>query len=265
MRPDFLYFDSHSHLNLSDFDGDREAAIARLEEYRTGTIAVGVDRQTSMDAVALSTRSAYIYACIGQHPTDSKEDFDAGWYEELARNDRVVAIGECGLDYFRGADDAEKARQRKMFIEHIDLAVRIGKPLMLHVRPTKGSMNAYEEALDILERYKAEHGDGLRGNAHFFVGDTTIAQRFVALGFTMSFPGVITFAREYDEVLRSVPLDMVLSETDAPFVAPAPHRGQRNEPVFVREVVQKIAEIRGEDSEKVRLAIVQNAHRVFGL
>lgn len=124
---------------------------------------------------------------------------------------------------------------------------------MIHAR------NAYEEILEILEPLKKIHGEKLRGNVHFFAGDWPTAQRFFELGFTISFTGVITFARDYDEVIKKAPLEMIMSETDAPFVAPAPYRGKRNEPSYVSEVVQKIAELRGEPLEGVRAALVKNA------
>ena len=129
---------------------------------------------------------------------------------------------------------------------------------MIHAR------NAYEEILQILEPLKLESGTKLRGNVHFFAGDLEIAERLFRIGFTLSFTGVITFARDYDEVIKSAPLDMILSETDAPYVAPVPYRGKRNEPTFVREVAKSIAEIRGEDEEVVRVALVNNALSMIG-
>ncbi len=264
MSDTFAYFDSHSHVQLSEFDVDREEVIQRIEESNMGTVCVGVDQKTSREAVDLAIQNKNIFACVGQHPVDTIEVFDLAFYKDLLLQKKVVAIGECGLDYFRGADETEKERQRDLFIKHIDLSLETGKMLMLHVRPTKGSMDAYEDALTILEGYQKEHGARLKGNAHFFAGTADIAMRFVSIGFTISFSGVITFAREYDAVVRAVPLDMILSETDAPFAAPVPYRGRRNEPVYVSEVAKKIAEIRGDDPEVVLRAVVQNAQRVFG-
>lgn len=130
---------------------------------------------------------------------------------------------------------------------------------MLHCR------NAYEEVLHILKYYKKEAGEKLRGNVHFFAGSIEQAKRFLDLGFTMSFTGVVTFTHDYDEVVKYLPLDSIMSETDAPFVAPVPFRGQRNEPSFVIGVLKKIAEIRGVDEENIKKAILSNAKRVFGL
>jgi TatD DNase family protein len=144
------------------------------------------------------------------------------------------------------------------------LAVQVNKPLMLHGRPSTKTMDAYEDMLYILERAKNIYGDKLRGNAHFFVGNIDIAKRFLAIGFTMSFSGVITFTHDYDEVLRFLPLDMIHAETDSPYATPAPNRGKRNSPLYVKYIYEKIAEIKGLEKETVRLQLLENAKRVFG-
>jgi TatD DNase family protein len=175
----------------------------------------------------------------------------------------VIAVGECGLDYYR-CDESTKELQKKTFIQHIELANRLNKPLMLHIRPALQSLgdggNAYEDALEIIKTHAK-----VRGDVHFFAGDWNIAKQFLDLGFTLSFTGVVTFTHDYDEVIKNTPLDMLLSETDAPYVAPVPHRGKRNEPAYVIEVVRQIAEIRGENVEKVRAQIMANSRRIFAL
>ena len=128
---------------------------------------------------------------------------------------------------------------------------------MLHVR------EAYPETVEILKEYKNKYGNKLRGNVHFFAGDWDMAQQFLVLGFTMSFTGVITFARNYDEVIKNLPLNMIMAETDAPYVTPVPYRGKRNEPLYVLEVIKKIAEIRGEDYMLIQNTILNNTRRVF--
>ena len=153
--------------------------------------------------------------------------------------------------------------QKELFIKQIKFAIKYDKPLMLHIRPSKKSQDAYLEALDILISYKKEVGEKLRGNVHFFAGDVSIAQKFLDLGFTLSFTGVITFTHDYDEVIKYIPQDSLMSETDAPWVAPVPWRGKRNEPTYVIEVIKKMAEIRGEDFETLNNAIIQNFKRVF--
>ncbi len=254
------YFDIHSHLNISKYDTDREEVLNRLKETGTYTIVVGTDFQSSESAVRLAEENENIYACIGIHPSD---DLNVVWeeekFEELVKHPKVVAVGECGLDFFHLDKASDFERQKNLFLEQINFALKYDKPIMIHSR------DAYVELLEILEPLKVEYGEKLRGDIHFFAGSLEIAQRFWKIGFTTSFTGVITFARDYDEVIKNAPLEMIMSETDAPFVAPAPYRGKRNEPSYVSEVVKKIAEIRGEDFETVRKALVQNACRMFSI
>jgi TatD DNase family protein len=219
-----------------------------------------------------------VYAIAGLHPvhtsrsyhdpkeftdmekgfTSRGEVFDVALYTKLAADPKVVAIGECGLDYVR-LEEGTKELQKKALIEQIELANEIGKPLMLHVRSGE-SDNAYQDAYDILRSHAK-----VLGNVHFFAGTYEEAKMFWDIGYTTSFTGVITFARDYDEIIKNAPLSMLHAETDAPYVTPVPHRGKRNEPLFVIEVVKKIAEIRGEDEDGVRLALRENARRMFGI
>ncbi len=264
MRPN--YFDIHSHLNLPQFDSDREDVVARMRNVGVWTTTVGVDYKSSKEAVALAEKYDEFFAVIGQHPSDNhKEIFDLTVYEKLVAHPKVVAVGECGLEYFRVKNSiAEvKKNQTELFEKQIALALAHDKPLMLHCRPSEKSMDAYEDTLEVLVSYAKTHGNKLRGNVHFFVGNTTIAKQFLNLGFTLSFTGVITFARDYDEVVKYVPLDSIMSETDAPFVSPITHRGKRNEPTYVPEVVEYIAQIRGENKELVKKQMVDNALKFF--
>ena len=267
------YFDAHTHVNFIAFKDDNEAAIQRAADAGVAMNTVGTQFDTSRDAVAIAEKYDNVYATIGLHPihteksyhdekelgeggksfTSRGEDFDAAAYEKLAESPKVIAIGECGLDYFRLEEDTKK-RQEESFVQQIELANKLGKPLMLHIR------NAYDDAIAILKREAK-----VRGDVHFFAGDWNIAKQFLDIGFTLSFTGVITFTHDYDEVVKNAPLDMLLSETDAPYVAPVPYRGKRNEPAYVVEVVKKIAAIRGEDEETVRVQLLANASRVFGI
>lgn len=218
-----------------------------------------------------------VFACIGVHPIDMRgERFLDFMFADLVKTKRVVAIGECGLDYSRlpagegssGVFDitAEKERQRKLFEMQVDFAVAQNLPLMIHCRDSNKLLaDAHRDILAILAEKKKDAGQALRGNVHFFSQTIDIAREYFALDFTISFTGVITFSREYDEVVRLAPLDLMMTETDCPYVAPIPYRGSRNEPIYVEEVVKKIAEIRGEDFETVRTAMVQNALRVFNI
>jgi len=268
MKPQ--YFDIHSHISFSEFDKDRKTVIVCMRDEDVWTITVGVDYKSSKKAAEMAEKLDGFFATIGQHPSDNrKEKFILNKYKKLIIHPKVVAVGECGLEYFRmpkhTPEDDEKKRQKELFKVHIQLALDSNKPLMLHCRPSQNSMDAYEDVLDILRFYYKIYGRKLHGNVHFFVGTKEIAKRFLEIGFTFSFTGVITFTNNYDEVIRFLPLDMIMSETDCPFVAPVPYRGGRNEPTYVVEVVKKIAEIRGEDFEKVRAQLVENALRVFDI
>ena len=264
----FKYFDIHSHLNDPRFDADIDATLLRMREANVASIVVGTDRVMSERAVALAEKHQDIWATIGVHPTDNHTKvFDESHYRKLAEHPKVVAIGECGLDYYWPASDGwinseanEKARQRELFEKQIGIALSVGKPLMIHGRPTKGSMDAYEDIISILKKHT-----GIRGNVHFFVGNIAIAKQFLDLGFTMSFTGVLTFSHDYDEVVRFLPLESIMSETDAPYVAPKTHRGKRNEPAYMIETVKQLAHIRNEDEDMVASALFHNAKRTFGV
>lgn len=266
----FQYIDVHTHVNLDAFKDDWRAVSEHTLKEGVAHINVGTGKETSARAVEFAHMfEDGVYATAGLHPVRAggmpdgndgeAETFETSYYEPLARDSKVVGIGECGLDYFRVEKDT-KERQEEAFIEQIKLANTLNKPLMLHVRPSVGSMDAYEDTLALLKKYAK-----VNGNAHFFAGTYDIAKQFWNIGFTTSFSGVITFANQYDEVVKNAPLEMLHGETDAPYVAPVPFRGKRNEPLHVREVYARIAELRGEDTETVRLALLENAERVFGV
>lgn len=268
------FFDIHSHIHDKAFDEDREKLLDEMKSYGLRTITVGTDIHESKKALELAEKYEHVYATVGLHPADSPmEKFDVKKYTELAKHKKVVAIGECGIDYFRLKDGVEnlpaqageKKRQKEILKEQIKLAINLDKPLMLHGRPSKGSMDAYEDMLDILELEHKKHGNRLRGNAHFFVGNIEIAKRFIDIGFTMSFSGVITFTHDYDDVVRFIPLNMMHAETDSPYATPVPFRGQRNTPMYVQETVARIAVLREQHIEEVRAQLLENAKRVFGI
>lgn len=270
------YFDAHTHVNFAAFKDDRAEAIKRAQDAGISMNVVGTQLDTSLSAIELAEKYGNIYATIGLHPihtsksfhdvqelgesdnpptggfTSRGEIFDPVAYADLAKHPLVIAIGECGLDYYR-CDESTKDVQKRVFIEQIELANKVGKPLMLHIR------NAYEDALEILKAHAK-----VKGNVHFFAGDWEVAKRFLEIGFTLSFTGVLTFTHDYDEVVKNAPLESILSETDAPYVAPIPHRGRRNEPLYVTEVVRAIARIRGENLKQVSAQLFANARRVFG-
>src|SRR3989344_4283382 len=240
------YFDAHCHVNFVAYDGDREETIIRAKEAGVGMNVVGTQFDTSKSAVALAEQYNNVWATIWLHPihtsksyhdekelgpidgsppaggfTSRGERWDMAIYRHMAESPKVIAIGECGLDYYR-CDESTKEVQKKAFIEQIELANKLQKPLMLHIR------NAYDDALEILKVHAK-----VKGDVHFFAGDWTVAKKFLDLGFTLSFTGVLSFTHDYDEVVKDAPFNMLLSETDAPYVAPVPHRGRRNEPTYV--------------------------------
>lgn len=273
------YFDAHTHVQFAAYDADRAETIVRAFEAGVGMNVVGTQIDTSRAAVAVAGQHEGVWATIGLHPvhtsksyhdtkelgeggqefTSRGEIFDFAAYEALGQDPKVIAIGECGLDYYR-VDESTKAIQVDTFVQQIELANQLGKPLMLHIRNGAGEANAYLDALELIKTHAKVQGD-----VHFFAGDWDIARRFLDLGFTLSFTGVVTFTHDYDEVVRNTPLDMILSETDAPYITPVPFRGKRNESANIPYIVEQIAKIRGEDLEAVREQLLQNARRVFML
>lgn len=256
------YIDIHSHLNLEPLSDDQAGVISRMREHGVGTITVGTGMQTSQQAVSIAeTYPDMCWAIVGIHPNDSDESFDTGEFEKLAQHPKVVAIGETGLDYFRDQSPETKAKQVELFQQHITLAIQVSKPLMLHVRASKGSDDAYYDALAILKN-KSYTG---KANFHFFSGSKQCMLDIVAAGFTISVDGPITFSNDYDDMIRSCPIESIMAETDAPFAAPTPYRGKTCEPWMVVEVVKKIAELKGMDEETVRVQMLTNAQEFFSL
>lgn len=272
------YIDIHCHLDFPDYGVGIDAVLERMRESEVGAITIGTDIESSKRAVEIANQNENVWSCIGVHPILEQAQYGAssahpplereGWgeveeeFEKLISKPKVVAIGECGLDWFRIPEEKmkeERKRQTALFENQINFAIKHNKPLMLHCR------NSYNDVLDILEVYKREAGEKLRGNAHFFVGNIQEAKRFLDLGFTLSFTGVITFTNDYNEVIKFLPRESIMSETDSPFVAPAPYRGQMNEPVFVVEVVKKLSALKDIDESKMREILLSNAKRVFGI
>lgn len=258
-----MIFDVHSHVQFSEYDADRDAVIERMRAAGVKTIAVGTDLRTSQSALALAERYLDdIWATVGVHPTNA-EECDADALRALAGHSKVVGIGECGLDYYRITHDAPeiKERQKAVFMKQMALAMEARKPLMIHCRPKKDAYDAYEDLINILKT----HNDSLKTIIHFFVGSPRVAEQLLHLGSYFTFGGVISFARDYDEAIRRIPLERILLETDAPYVAPAPHRGRRNEPAYVVEVAKKMAEIKKVDYKEVCAVTAHTARTLFGI
>lgn len=275
------YIDIHSHLNLSPLLENKEAVLLKMKEEKTGTITVGTTLETSKIAIQIAEENEHCWATVGLHPCECSDsplleeervDDAVGRVrfedlEQLAQHPKVVAIGETGLDYFRDQSEATKQSQVSIFKKHIDLAMKVNKPLMLHVRASKGSDDAYYDALEILcTPLLSGEGQGVRSaNFHFFSGSKKCMQDIIDAGFMISVDGPITFSSDYDDMIKAVPLDKIMIETDAPFAAPTPYRGKTCEPWMVNEIAKKIAELKGLDLETVRVQVLANTARFFNL
>lgn len=265
------YIDIHCHLDFKDYDSDRVDVFGRMEKEEVGAITISANWGSSKKAVEIAESNENVWAIIGVHCEgifEKSYNFKKEIQDELSglvKSSKVVGIGECGLEYFFMKKEEAGDLQKKLFEAQIEFALEHDKPMMLHLRPSKKTFDAYEDAVGILGSYKKWAGEKLRGNIHFFSGDIGVAKRFLDLGFTMSFTGVITFTHDYNEVIKYIPSGSIMSETDAPFVAPVPHRGKRNEPVYVIEVVKKLAELKGESTEKMSGILLANAQRMFNL
>lgn len=254
-----LLIDSHAHLDDERFDKDRDELIRSLESNGIElVINVGADLKSSIASVSLAEKYSNIYAAVGVHPHDVK-DMDESTLEiikSLAKRDKVVAIGEIGLDYYY--DNSPREDQRKWFKRQLELAKELGLPVIIHSR------DAQQETFDIIK----EAQDGrLRGVMHCYSGSKEMANEYIKLGFYISIAGPVTFknARVVKEVAKEVPLDKLLVETDSPYLAPEPHRGKRNEPIFVKFVAGTIAEIKGISFEELAKATNRNTKELFGI
>ena len=274
-------FDVHAHVQFAVFQDDADLVIQRALDAGVWMINVGTQKDTSTSAVELARKySEGVYASVGLHPIhteksyhdaqelgDSKEtrgftsrgeDFNVDYYKKLAEDSKVVAIGECGLDYYRIKNQESKIKQEKVFVAQIELASEVKKPLMIHCR------SAFSDLIGMLDS-RFQILNSRPGVVHFFSGTKDDAKKLIDLGFSFSFGGVITFTSDYNEVVKYIPLERILLETDAPYVAPALHRGKRNEPAHVVEVAKKLAELKAMDEEVVAQQITTNAKMLFGI
>jgi TatD DNase family protein len=254
--------DSHCHLDHEQFDADREAVIERA-------LAAGVERMVAIGTgdgppdletgIRLADSHAAIYATVGVHPHDASKAEPETFQRlaELLRHPKVVALGEIGLDYHY--DFSPREVQRNVFIEQMRVASDAGKPIVIHTR------EAWEDTLALIEQHWRPRG--FPGIMHCFSGGPAEAARCVELGFYLSFGGIVTFpkALELQHAARSAPADRILVETDAPYLAPVPQRGKRNEPAYVVETARKLAGLRGETLESIAATTTANFRRVLSL
>ena len=257
-------FDSHCHPQFPQYDNDREEMIKRARDAGVFMICIGTDLETSKQGIELAQKTEGMWASVGLHPNDNlDEKFNPEEYEDLLRQDKVVAMGEIGLDYYRTTEDSAKKFQRERFEQQLDVAKRVNVPVIIHSRDAgKGSVGiVHGDLLSILKNNLPSR----LGVAHSFTGTLEEAKKYLECGFSLGFNGILTFARQYDDVVRYAPLGRILLETDAPFLAPEPYRGKRNESAYIIEVAKKLAELKNISLEKVIEKTTENCKNLFNL
>lgn len=281
-----MLIDTHAHLNFAAFKDDADDAIRRSLANDTWMILVGSEYKTSNRALKYANKyEKGVYSAVGLHPVHLEdihvksdnddgsyefnsraEVFDYDSYEKLAKFEKVVAIGEVGLDYYhldpKKDVKAVKNKQREVFAQQLLLARSLDLPIIIHCR------QAHDDLLEILQEFKKQYGEIIPqdrpwGVVHCFSGDEDLAWKYFNLGLLISFTGLITFSKQWDELIRKVPLNKIMIETDSPYMTPEPYRGQRNEPVLVQYVAQRIADIRSIKVEKVAEITTATAKSLF--
>lgn len=258
-------FDIHSHLNFIAFKKDYAEIIGRsFNNGIKGIINIGSQLETSKKAIKIAHEffNKKIYASIGLHPVHvGDEKFNLKEYQKIAEDSKVKAIGEIGLDYYRISDVNIQKLQKEIFLKQLNLAKELNLPVILHCRGSQEEpLKAYEEMLEILSKYP-----NLTGVVHCFEANWKIAEQFLCSNFYISFTGIITFSddKKIKETIEKIPLNRILAETDCPYLTPAPFRRKRNEPLYVKYIIQKIAEIKKISFEKADQATTQNAIKLF--
>lgn len=253
--------DTHCHLNFYDFDGDRNQVIDKAWESGLNRILIpGIDLQTSQSAIEIADEDPSIYAAVGIHPNSSNK-WDArtiGYLDEMTSHQKVIAVGEIGLDYYR--DWTPPSLQKRIFKEQLSLAKHLGLPVIIHTRNSnRNDRSCINDAIDILSEVQ------IIGVLHSFSGNIIEAERAISLGFYIGITGPITYknATDIQQVVAAIPLERILIETDSPFLAPVPFRGKRNEPTNVGYIANKIGEIINQPDEAVAQITASNANRLF--
>ena len=310
--------DIHAHINFRDFREDGDEVIKRALEKDVWLINVGSQYSTSQRAIEYAEKyKRGVYAAVGLHPihlieqsyetevagkktkiTTRAEEFDVEKYRELALNQKVVAIGEIGLDYYWISDEwlkenpapegrgslNEIERQKDIFKKQLQLAYELKKPVIIHCRdpkpnsargfrianlairkPSTRGRSAHQDVIEILEEFLKDKTDFKGGTIHCFSGNWQDAQKYFQLGFHISFTGLITFVHNWDDIIKKAPLEKLMAETDCPYMTPAPFRGKRNEPIYVEFVVRRIAELKGISFEEAAKATTENALKLFNI
>ncbi|KUF32191.1 MULTISPECIES: TatD family hydrolase [Lysinibacillus] len=254
-----MFIDTHVHLNADQYEEDLQEVIDRALEARVEKmVVIGFDRKTINRTMQLIEQYDFVYGVIGWHPVDAidctQQDLD--WIEELAAHPKIVGIGETGLDYYW--DKSPKEVQQALFRKQIQLAQKLGLPIIIHNRDATG---------DVVQILREENAASIGGVMHCFSGSVETARECIAMNFMISLGGPVTFknARLPKEVATEIPLEHLMIETDAPYLAPHPHRGKRNEPSFVPLVAEEIARLKGLTIEEIAQATTANAKKFFGI
>ncbi len=253
-----MFYDTHAHFDDEAFDRDRDDLLMQIHGQGISLINnIGCDRASSLASVALAEQYPFLYAVVGHWPghTGTMTEADLEAYREMCRHEKVVAIGEIGLDYHY--EDTPRQVQKYWFDRQLQLAEEVGKPVVVHEREAHG------DGMEIVRKWAGR----VPGVFHCFSGSAEMARELVKLGWYVSFTGVITFknARRALEAVEAVPMDRIMIETDAPYLAPVPYRGKRNHSGYVPKVAEKIAEIKGLSTEEVAAITMENGKRFFGI
>jgi TatD DNase family protein len=268
--------DTHCHLYWNKFDNDREAVVERaIKAGVTRMLVPGITIETSRQAIQLAETYEQVYAAVGVHPTDAETLSEKNIDElfGLAQHEKVVAIGETGLDYYWVKDKDKRYYQMRSLVSHIQIADELNKPLVIHLREERDAISGpvFDDFFELIDSWLEKwiylnHPLGLQpGVLHSFNGNAGLASKAIELGFFLGVTGPITYKKneEYRQMTANLPLARLLIETDSPFLAPVPQRGKRNEPAFVAEIADKIAEVKSISKEEAAAATTNNAARLF--
>ncbi len=257
--------DTHCHVQFPQFDTDRPEVLARAREAGIGMVAIGTDIQTSRLACELAQDANDVWATVGLHPNDNLDEvFNIDEYRVLAQRQSVVAIGEIGLDYFRTTDASAIATQRERFEEQLQLASELALPVVLHCRDSAKQAleksRAHEDMLSILRSHKMS-----RGIIHSFTGTSRHAKAYIEEGFFAGLNGIITFVPEYHEMVRSLPFERIVTETDAPYLTPDPKRGKKNEPLYMLYTIETLSKLHNIHVEQAKSILLENAKKALSI
>lgn len=277
-------FDSHCHPQMEQYDNDRDEMLQRAFDAEVSMICVGTDLETSKQGIELAQKhdpvksrkttmssrdngTGGIWASVGLHPNDIPDEFRIEDFESFINKEKVIAIGEVGLDYYRTPEPEKQKKQKEVFEIFLDLATKHNKPIIIHSRDSaKGSVgHVHSDMISILDSRFRIYNSNLCGVAHSFTGNIDEAREYLNRGIYLGFNGIITFARQYDEAVKYAPLEQILLETDAPFLSPEPYRGKRNEPARVIEVAKKISALKNVSLDKIIEITSKNCQNLFKL